>query len=119
MGSLKLWAWIDAGRGVHGHAGAAAQKLDSHKLTNRQQEQRLREHFVSPRRVREWRDIHSQLHTVVAEHGWRLNTAAGHLRAAAPVDAGRAAGQHRLQVEDDDGTWARAASASGATRART
>jgi len=24
--------------------------------------------------VREWRDIHSQLHTVVAEHGWRLNT---------------------------------------------
>jgi ATP-dependent helicase HrpA len=25
------------------------------------------------RRVREWRDIHSQLHTVVAEHGWRLN----------------------------------------------
>jgi ATP-dependent helicase HrpA len=23
--------------------------------------------------VREWRDIHSQLHTVVAEHGWRLN----------------------------------------------
>ncbi|MCK7500903.1 MAG: hypothetical protein MZW92_70075 [Comamonadaceae bacterium] len=31
--------------------------------------------FVSPRRVREWRDIHSQLHTVVAEHGWRLNDA--------------------------------------------
>jgi ATP-dependent helicase HrpA len=55
---------------VHGHAGAAT---DSHRLSNRQQEQRLREQFVSPRRVREWRDIHSQLHTVVAEHGWRLN----------------------------------------------
>jgi ATP-dependent helicase HrpA len=26
------------------------------------------------RRVREWRDIHSQLHTVVAEHKWRLNS---------------------------------------------
>jgi ATP-dependent helicase HrpA len=25
--------------------------------------------------VREWRDIHTQLHTVVAEHGWRLNGA--------------------------------------------
>jgi ATP-dependent helicase HrpA len=25
------------------------------------------------RRVREWRDIHSQLLTVVAEHKWRLN----------------------------------------------
>jgi ATP-dependent helicase HrpA len=34
----------------------------------------LRQNFVSMRRVREWRDIHSQLHTVVAEHKWRLNT---------------------------------------------
>jgi len=75
MGYLKLWHWIEEGRGVHGHAGAAqaGQKVDSHKLSNRQQEQRLRESFVSPRRVREWRDIHSQLHTVVAEQGWRLN----------------------------------------------
>ncbi|HEY6511399.1 MAG TPA: ATP-dependent RNA helicase HrpA, partial [Burkholderiaceae bacterium] len=69
-GYLKLWHWIEQGRGVHGHAGAAT---DTHRLSNRQQEQRLREQFVSPRRVREWRDIHSQLHTVVAEHGWRLN----------------------------------------------
>jgi ATP-dependent helicase HrpA len=68
-GYLKLWKWIEAGRG---HAEGAGQ---THKLSNRQQEQRLREHFVSPRRVREWRDIHSQLHTVVAEHGWRLNGA--------------------------------------------
>jgi ATP-dependent helicase HrpA len=26
------------------------------------------------RRVREWRDIHTQLHTVVAEHQWQENT---------------------------------------------
>jgi ATP-dependent helicase HrpA len=70
MGYLKLWTWIEEGRGVHGHA---AQKTDVHRMSNRQQEQRLRDSFVSPRRVREWRDIHSQLHTVVAEHGWRLN----------------------------------------------
>ena len=77
MGYLKLWSWVEEGRGNHGHAalGKAGQKVDSHKLSNRQQEQRLRESFVNPRRVREWRDIHSQLHTVVAEHGWRLNTA--------------------------------------------
>ena len=56
---------------MHGHA--PAQGSDSHKLSNRQQEQRLRDSFVNVRRVREWRDIHSQLHTVVAEHGWRLN----------------------------------------------
>ncbi|MCU0968274.1 MAG: ATP-dependent RNA helicase HrpA [Rubrivivax sp.] len=75
MGTLKLWRWIEAGRGTHGHADAAAARTDTPKLSNRQQEQRLRDHFVSPRRVREWRDIHSQLHTVVAEHGWRLNAA--------------------------------------------
>jgi len=77
MGYLKLWHWIEEGRGNHGHAAAAhaGQKVDSHKLSNRQQEQRLRDSFVNPRRVREWRDIHSQLHTVVAEHGWRLNEA--------------------------------------------
>ena len=75
MGYLKLWRWIEEGRGQHGHAAQArsGQPVDSHKLSNRQQEQRLRDSFVSPRRVREWRDIHSQLHTVVAEHGWRLN----------------------------------------------
>ena len=72
-GLLKLWHWIEEGRGQHGHPAQAGQRVDSHKLTNRQQEQRLRDSFVSPRRVREWRDIHSQLHTVVAEQGWRLN----------------------------------------------
>ena len=70
-GTLKLWQWIEDGRGLHGHKEGG----DRHKLSNRQQEQRLRDQFISPRRVREWRDIHSQLLTVVAEHGWRLNTA--------------------------------------------
>lgn len=73
MGYLKLWKWIEEGRGVHGHAGSEA-PVDTPKLSNRQQEQRLRDSFVSPRRVREWRDIHSQLLTVVREHGWRQNT---------------------------------------------
>ena len=47
----------------------------THKLSNRQYEQLLRQNFINVRRVREWRDIHSQLHTVVAEHKWTLNTA--------------------------------------------
>ncbi len=63
---LKLWKWLEEARG--GKAGA------SHKLSNRQYEALLRQNFVSVRRVREWRDIHSQLHTVVAEHGWKLNS---------------------------------------------
>jgi ATP-dependent helicase HrpA len=63
VGDLKLWKWLEDSKGGHGE----------HKLSVRKQEQLLRDNFISPRRVREWRDLHSQLHTVVAEHGWRLN----------------------------------------------
>jgi len=64
-GYLKLWKWINEAKGGHGE----------HKLSNRQYEQLLRQNFVNIRRVREWRDIHTQLHTVVAEHKWAINTA--------------------------------------------
>ena len=63
-GYLKLWKWLGDARG--GHEAA-------HKLSNRQYENLLRENYVNIRRVREWRDIHSQLHTVVAEQKWILN----------------------------------------------
>lgn len=43
------------------------------KLSNKKQEQSMREQFINPRRVREWRDIHTQLLTVVREHGWNIN----------------------------------------------
>ncbi|HEY9238108.1 MAG TPA: ATP-dependent RNA helicase HrpA, partial [Burkholderiaceae bacterium] len=65
IGDLKLWKWLEDAKGGAGE----------HKLSHRKQEQLLRDNFISPRRVREWRDIHSQLHTVVAEHKWRLNGA--------------------------------------------
>ncbi len=45
-----------------------------HKLSNRQYEALLRQNFINVRRVREWRDTHTQLLTVVTEHKWRLNT---------------------------------------------
>ena len=89
-GYLKLWKWINDARGgvqsggvrarstepatgvaVSGHRGLTPQ---SHKLSNRQYEQLLRQNFISMRRLREWRDIHSQLLTVVAEHKWLINT---------------------------------------------
>ncbi len=46
----------------------------AHKISNRQYEQLLRQNFINIRRVREWRDIHTQLHTVVAEHQWQENS---------------------------------------------
>ncbi|MDO9572137.1 MAG: ATP-dependent RNA helicase HrpA, partial [Hydrogenophaga sp.] len=64
-GTLKLWKWLDDTKGGHGK---------DHKLSHRQYENLLRENFINVRRVREWRDIHTQLHTVVAEHKWVLNT---------------------------------------------
>ncbi|MBN8505184.1 MAG: ATP-dependent RNA helicase HrpA [Burkholderiales bacterium] len=90
LGLLKLWNWLGDLRGggpVDPHA-TASQPLPpegaapawggpaparSHKLSHRKAEAKLREHFISPRRVREWRDVHQQLHTVVAEQGWKPN----------------------------------------------
>ncbi len=65
-GYLKLWKWINQARGDKGSA--------EHRLSNRQYEQLLRQNFVNVRRVREWKDIHSQLLTVVAEHKWQVNS---------------------------------------------
>jgi ATP-dependent helicase HrpA len=63
LGTLKLWQWLEVSKGGH----------ESHKLSHRKYEQLLRDHFINPRRVREWKDVYTQLHTVVAEHQWRLN----------------------------------------------
>lgn len=83
-GYLNLWRWIHEARGggastasartVVGPGTSAAAGAPRHKLSNRQYEQLLRANFINVRRVREWKDIHSQLLTVVTEHKWRLNT---------------------------------------------
>ncbi|MDO4768847.1 MAG: ATP-dependent RNA helicase HrpA [Brachymonas sp.] len=54
-------------------AAAATPSAPTHKLSNRQYENLLRQNYINVRRVREWRDIHTQLHTVVAEHKWKEN----------------------------------------------
>nr|WP_050784165.1 ATP-dependent RNA helicase HrpA [Acidovorax delafieldii] len=54
-------------------ASAAVAPAATHKLSNRQYEQLLRQNFISIRRLREWRDIHTQLLTVVTEHKWQIN----------------------------------------------
>jgi ATP-dependent helicase HrpA len=59
MGWLKLWRWYE--------------EQVQHKKTNRQLQTLLQDHFLSPRRMREWRDIHSQLHAQMSELGLREN----------------------------------------------
>ncbi|MFN3377283.1 MAG: ATP-dependent RNA helicase HrpA [Burkholderiaceae bacterium] len=52
----------------------APELAPTHKLSNRQYEALLRQNFINIRRLREWRDIYTQLLTVVTEHGWHINT---------------------------------------------
>ena len=58
---LKIWNWFE--------------EAIAHKKSNRQLQDECRANFLSQLRLREWRDVHSQLLTVVREHGWRINEA--------------------------------------------
>ncbi len=58
---LKIWAWFE--------------DAIAHKKSNRQLQENCRANFLSQLRLREWRDVHSQLLTVAREQGWRLNAA--------------------------------------------
>ena len=75
-GYLTLWSWLERqrGGGSPGTQATDSATAPTHKLSNRQFEQLLRQHFINPRRLREWRDVYSQLLTVVNQQGWHLNT---------------------------------------------
>ena len=86
-GYLRLWDWLQGSRGGEGaaaqpEAGAGPAKKGmapasatgaTHKLSNRQHDNLLRQNFINIRRWREWRDVHSQLLTVVKEQRWAIN----------------------------------------------
>ncbi|WP_425530501.1 ATP-dependent RNA helicase HrpA [Parapusillimonas granuli] len=57
---IKLWRWY-------------AEQVE-HKASQRKLVALLRQNFLSPLRLREWRDVHSQLASLVGEQGWRVNT---------------------------------------------
>ena len=56
---LKIWKWFE--------------DAIEHKKSNRQLQDNCRANFLSQLRLREWRDVHSQLLTIAREHDWRLN----------------------------------------------
>ncbi|MDO8413633.1 MAG: ATP-dependent RNA helicase HrpA, partial [Gallionellaceae bacterium] len=56
---IKLWAWF--------------QEAVKHKKSNRLWMNECREKFLSPLRLREWHELHQQLHAQVAEMGMRSN----------------------------------------------
>jgi ATP-dependent RNA helicase HrpA len=56
LGHLKLWAFFEEAL---------------HHESNRKLQALCRQHFVSFNRMREWRDIHSQLKELAGEMGWK------------------------------------------------
>jgi len=52
--------------------GIRAERI-GHKKSNRKLTEELRSQFLSPRRVREWIDVHGQLAALAGEQGWRPN----------------------------------------------
>ncbi|HTE15041.1 MAG TPA: ATP-dependent RNA helicase HrpA [Burkholderiales bacterium] len=59
MGYLKLWQFFD--------------EAIQHKKSNRKLAEQMQAHFLSQRRMREWRDIHGQLAALTGEMGLREN----------------------------------------------
>ncbi len=59
LGLLELWKFFD--------------EALTHKKSNRKLAQLCHDNFLSYVRLREWRDLHGQLHAQVAESGWRFN----------------------------------------------
>jgi ATP-dependent helicase HrpA len=49
------------------------QERIEHRKSNRRLAEDLRGQFINVRRMREWRDVHGQLHQLVGEQDWRLN----------------------------------------------
>ena len=64
---LRLWTWYAAA------ADGSRTGATEHRKSQRQLRDLCRARFISPMRMREWRDVHHQLATTVAEHRWRLN----------------------------------------------
>ncbi|HNR11348.1 MAG TPA: ATP-dependent RNA helicase HrpA, partial [Nitrosomonas europaea] len=59
MGYLKLWDFYD--------------ELLKHKKSNKKLIEQCQKNFISHRRMREWREIHGQLHILISEMGLRPN----------------------------------------------
>jgi ATP-dependent helicase HrpA len=59
LGLLKLWTFFE--------------DAVKHKKSNRKLVQQCHETFLSYVRLREWRDLHGQLHAQVSEMGWHFN----------------------------------------------
>ncbi|MEW5770769.1 MAG: ATP-dependent RNA helicase HrpA [Pseudomonadota bacterium] len=59
---LRLWHYLD--------------HLNAHRKGQKKLREQLRKEFISPNRVREWRDVYGQLAVQVKELGWKVDDTA-------------------------------------------
>ncbi len=84
------------------HLWKAYDEVVRHETGN-QQKQWCKRHFLNYLRMREWREVHGQLHTLCAEHGWKESELASNYEAIHKALLAGLLGHLGCKVEEEAG----------------
>lgn len=87
------------------HLWKAWDEVQRHESGSRQKAW-CKKHFLSYMRMREWRDVHAQLHVLCAEHGWKENPLPANYEAIHKALLAGLLGHVGCKVEDASGPQA-------------
>ena len=91
-----LWYW---------HLWKAWDEVQRHESSSKQKAW-CKKHFLNYMRMREWRDVFAQLHTLCAEHGWKENEQPANYEAIHKALLAGLLGNIGCKVEDASGPQA-------------
>lgn len=91
-----LWYW---------HLWKAWDEVQRHESSSKQKAW-CKKHFLNYMRMREWRDVFAQLHTLCAEHGWKENAQPANYEAIHKALLAGLLGNIGCKVEDASGPQA-------------
>ena len=91
-----LWYW---------HLWKAWDEVQRHESSSKQKAW-CKKHFLNFMRMREWRDVFTQLHALCAEHGWKENTQPANYEAIHKALLAGLLGNIGCKVEDASGPQA-------------
>ena len=91
-----LWFW---------HLWKAWDEVQRHESSSKQKAW-CKKHFLNYMRMREWRDVFAQLHTLCAEHGWKENEQPANYEAIHKALLAGLLGNVGCKVEDASGPQA-------------
>ena len=91
-----LWYW---------HLWKAWDEVQRHESSSKQKAW-CKKHFLNYMRMREWRDVFAQLHTLCAEHGWKENEQPANYEAIHKALLAGLLGNVGCKVEDASGPQA-------------